>query len=74
MDITPDTRDRFPSGSRIPIEFPPDNVRARIIWIDGKRFAEAKELIAQFKAGRLTARAAEDALYELAYAPGAGSA
>jgi hypothetical protein len=69
MDITP--RERFPSGSCIAIDFPPpsEGVRSRTIWIDGNHLKHAHVIIRQFEAGSLTEREAENALYDLAYAP-----
>jgi len=53
-DITSDPRERFPSGTRVTVNFPPPVEEGRhgsTIWIDGDCFAEANDLIAQFKSG-----------------------
>jgi hypothetical protein len=69
IDITPDQRRRFPSRSRIGVNFPPPELddRSRIIWIDGRCRELADAVIRQFKAGDLTVREAEKALYELEF-------
>jgi len=67
LDITSDPRERFPSGTRVTVNFPPPVRHGSTIWIDGDCFAEANDLIAQFKSGKLTARDAESAIRELAY-------
>jgi hypothetical protein len=60
----------FPSGTRVTVNFPPrveNGRRGSTIWIDGDCFSEADDLIAQFKAGKLTESDAENAIRELAY-------
>jgi len=50
-NITSDPRERFPSGTRVTVNFPPPVRHGSTIWIDGDCFAEANDLIAQFKSG-----------------------
>jgi hypothetical protein len=60
---------RFPSGTRVKsISRRGSRMRrGSTIWIDGDCFSEADDLIAQFKAGKLTESDAENAIRELAY-------
>jgi hypothetical protein len=67
LDITSDPRERFPSGTRVTVNFPPPvekGGRGSTIGIDGDCFSEADDLIAQF--GKLTESDAENAIRELA--------
>lgn len=72
MDITPDLREPFPSGTRVAVQFPPDDARRRqhTIWIDGKCCAAADGLIAKWRSGELTDGAAETAIWQLRYGSG----
>ena len=70
MDITPSGRQRFPSGSRVAIDFPPDQQQARTIWIDGKCLREAGALIDKWQTGQLGTGDAAVAIAALEYGSG----
>ncbi len=70
MDITPNTRRRFPSGSRVAVDFPPDRTPARTIWIDGDCLGEAGALIGKWQAGSLGTGDAAVAIAALEYGSG----
>lgn len=57
-------RERFPSGSRVDVRFPPDG---RDISIDGACLKEANAIIGRYKAGEMTESEARQALYDLEF-------
>lgn len=70
MDITPSARRRFPSGSRVAVDFPPARQPARTLWIDGECLAEADALIGKWQAGQLSTGDAAVAIAALEYGSG----
>lgn len=62
MDIQPDGRERFPSGSTIAIDF-----NGRAIWIDGACLGDAQVILRRVECGEITAPQAEELLYALEY-------
>jgi hypothetical protein len=69
MDITPDKRPNFPSGSCRAIDWPPGQRNAGTIWIDSKSLEHGQAIIRRYEAGSITEFEAHQAIWLLRYGP-----